>query len=175
VSRRWLSATLIISGFLAFAAHGLADISMAYYLKMPEVHNYKLTEAKLQAFDRVERRIFSVKPNDPLVKAMNQHPRQNASLDELVRSMEDTPIKPLVESNGLTVREWFIWQIVLRGAQAAASYYEKTHQPPTGVVSQDTLAFYVTHEEEINKMRREWSELMAKQNQAANPPAPKKN
>ena len=164
--RRRLAATLLVLGFVGVTSNAVAQPSMAYYLKMPEVHNYRLTEPKLQAYDRIERRILSAKPSDPLVKAMLQKPPEHASLDVLEKSLEKTPLKPLIEGNGMTIREWFMVPIILRGAAAADSYYEKTRQLPGGIVSIENLTFYVNHKSEVTKMMSDWSDLMAKQEQA---------
>lgn len=150
-------------------------MSIVPYLKTPEVHNYRLTESKLQAYDRIERRILSAQPTDPIVKAMLRPPPEHASLDGLAKSLENTPLKPLIESNGMTVKEWFIIPMLLRGSQAADAYYEKNKKMPGYVVSLENITFYVEHRAEIKKMMADWSALMTKQEQAVQQIRPRSN
>jgi hypothetical protein len=170
--RRWLSATLILGGLLAPVALSAADLSVGFYLKDPQVHNYRLTEEKLQAFDKVSRRVYSLKPSDPIVKALKQPVPHEAPISKLVEILEATPLKQLVESNGLTVRDWLIMEMVIKATQAAYNYYAATGKFPGATVSTDNMTFYGQHRDEIEKMVKVWSQLLAVQVQQSHPPKP---
>lgn len=172
LSRRWLCATLILAGLLASAGLSAADLSIGFYLRQPEVHNYQLTEEKLQAFDKAERRVFSLKPSDPVVKALNQRVPPNAPISQLVQILEATPLKSLVESSGLTVRDWLIMEWVLKATKAAYYYRSGTGKDPGNVVSADNMTFYGEHRAEIEKMSAVWSKLLSEQMKKAQPPRP---
>jgi hypothetical protein len=172
----WAALVFVFAGLFASAALSAAELSVGFYLKQPEVHNYQLTEEKLQAFDRVSRRVYSLKRSDPIVKALGQKVPANAPISKLVEMLE--PIRPLVESNGLTVRDWLIMEWLLKATPAAYNYYAATGKYPGTTVSMQNLTFYSQHRTEIEKMSTEWSKLLAEQMQQGRPPrvpAPKNN
>jgi hypothetical protein len=178
LSRSWLCASLVLvlGGLSGSASLSAAELSVGFYLKQPEVHNYQLTEEKLQAFDRISTRVYSLKPSDPIVQALKQQVPPNAPLGKLVEML--TPLKPLVESNGLTVREWLIMEMLLKATPAAYNYYATTGKYPGATVSMGNLTFYTQHRTEIDKMVAAWSKLRAQQmqqGQPPRPPAPKNN
>jgi len=186
LSRRWLCAPLIFAGLLASAALSASELSVGLYLRDPQVHNFQLTEEKLQAFDRAERRIYSLKPSDPVVTALSRPVPHNAPLSKLVETLEATPVKPLVESSGMTVHDWLIMEMVLKATKAAYNYYSGTGKNPGNIVSRDNMTFYGEHKTEIETMSAGWSKLLSQQVQKAQPqkvqktpplqpPAPKDN
>ena len=180
LSRSWLCASLalILGGLFASASLSAAELSVGFYLKQPEVHNYQLTEEKLQAFDRISTRVYSLKPSDPIVQALKQQVPPNAPLTRLVQMLEPSPLKPLVESNGLTLRDWLIMEMLLKATPAAYNYYATTGKLPGATVSMGNLTFYGQHRTEIDKMVAAWSKLRAQQvqqGQPSRPPAPKNN
>jgi hypothetical protein len=178
--RRGLCAALVLifAGLFASAALSAAELSVGFYLKQPEVHNYQLTEEKLQSFDRVSRRVFSLKRSDPIVKALSQKAPPNAPISQLVQMLEATPLKPLIESEGLTIRDWLIMEWLLKATPAAYNYYAATGKYPGATVSMENVTFYSQHRTEIEKMVTAWSKLRAEQIQQGQPPrvpAPKNN
>ena len=180
LSRWGLCAALVLvfAGLFASTALSAAELSVKFYLEQPEVHNYRITEEKLKAFDRISCRVYSLKRSDPIVKALKQPVPPNAPLGKLVEMLDGTPLKPLVESNGLTIRDFLIMEMLLKATPAAYNYYATTGKYPGTTVSTENLTFYSQHRTEIEKMVAEWSKLFAEQMQQGKPPrvpAPKNN
>jgi hypothetical protein len=172
LSRRRLWASLFVVGLCATVARSANDLSVAYYLKDPQVHYFRLTEERLQAFDKISCRIYSLKPSDPIVKALSKSPPPKAPIGRLVEILEATPLKPVVESNGLTVHDWLIFEIVLKVTQSAYPYYVQTRRFPSAATTLENMTFYIQHKPEIDKMETVWAKLLRQQMQDAQPPAP---
>jgi hypothetical protein len=177
-SCRGLVVSLMCSGLLAAVPMSAADLSVGFYLRDPQVHFYRLTEEKLQGFDKAARRVWSVKPSDPIAKALSQKPTPGAPFSQLVQMLEATPFKAAVESSGITVRDWLSMELVLKGVQTGYKYYKQHGTYPDKLATMDNMRFYIEHKPEIDQMEVVWSKLRSKQFQDSllpRPPAPKNN
>jgi hypothetical protein len=135
-------------------------------MSIPEIFNYTLTMDKVDKWAAANRAwIPYFKSHTEQLKAKpDPKPGEIKTMDEMVRwtKAKAPEYVRIIESAGITLKEYFIMGIAISSALAAASMMERGVQPPPGThINQANAAFAKANKAKLTAMFTELQQMYA--------------
>ena len=129
---------------------------------LKEVHNFQLTEKKLDQFAQAVRNMAAAAEKNPELMKDDDSQESDASIDDMVATLEKTPqMKKAVGDAGLTSREFILFQMALFSSAMGSHIVDQGQKLPAEF-SAEHVKFYKAHEEKFKSLQKEWEAMSKK-------------
>jgi exopolyphosphatase/pppGpp-phosphohydrolase len=145
-----------------FLIYGLLSVSFVHAdanADLKEVHNFQLTEKRLEQFIQAVRNMSEAAEKNPDLAKQDNSVGANASISEMVAAFDKIPpLKKSVEAAGMSTREFVLFQMALFSAGMGHYLVQQGKQLPPEF-STEQVAFYKAHEEKFKALQKEWEAM----------------